>query len=354
MDALECGTPAPSSNVTDPPFAARQGPMHAAVPPSPLLDPELAAVLRARPYLSASVLPEHIDPMRIGAARLGASDAALARGGKVAFRELTIPASGGAGELPLLLLAPAGASAPRPGICFLHGGGMISGDARTGVDVLVDWVEALGVAVASVGYRLAPEHPHPAPLEDCYAALAWIAANRAALGMADGPLILAGTSAGGGLAAGVTLLARERGGPAIADQILMGPMLDDRALLPSSTAFAGDVPWDARSNRTGWEALLGPGCGGPGIPACAAPAREADLAGLPAAYIDAGAVETFRDEAVDYAARLMRAGVPVELHVWAGAFHGFDLLAPDSAVARSAKAARIDYLRRRLAAREAA
>ena len=209
----------------------------------------------------------------------------------------------------------------------------------------------LGMVVLSVRYRLAPEHPHPVPVEDCYAALCDIVLQRVALGIDGGPLMVGGASAGGGLAAGATLLARERGGPVLSDQILMYPMLDDRARFPSSGELSGEGVWGARSNLTGWDALLGAARGTPQVPASAAPRRATSLAGVPAAYLDVGAVETCRDEVIDYAARLAQAAVSTELHVWAGAFHGFDVLGSGAAVSRAARAARIDYLRRRLCTR---
>lgn len=247
-----------------------------------------------------------------------------------------------------MLLRPAADTGQRPGVCFFHGGGMVAGNNRTGIEVMLDWVEQLGVVVASVDYRLAPENPHPVPVEDCYATLSWVSANRNRLGIDDQPLLVTGSSAGGGLAAGVCLLARDRGGPQISDQILMCPMIDDAARFPSSTELDGEGVWDKHSNRTGWDALLGAGRGGPDVPSCAAPSREHALSGLPPAYLDVGAAEIFRDEVIDYGARLAQAGVSMELHVWSGAFHGFDVLAAHTAVAQAARAMRVDYLRRRL------
>lgn len=317
------------------------------------LDPDLQAVLAANPNLSVSLLPRHIPRLRQMQTEPGrrASAEILRCGGRVDFEELSIPSSQPGVNLPLLLLRKRGADKRRPGLCFFHGGGMVAGDERTGIEAVLEWVHALGLVVASPAYRLAPEHPHPAPVEDCYATLRWMHQQRAALGLDDQPLIVAGLSAGGGLAAGVALLARARGGPAIGEQVLMYPMLDDRAAFASSRALKGQGVWDARSNQTGWEALLGATKGEPCVPSCAAPSRETDLSALPAAYLDVGAVETFRDEVIDYGARLAQAGVSAELHVWAGAFHGFDLLAPRSAVAMAARAARLDYLCRRLGAR---
>ena len=144
-------------------------------------------------------------------------------------------------------------------------------------------------------------------------------------------------------------MARDRsGGPALIGQLLACPMLDDRNQTPSSHELDGEGIWDRTSNLTGWQALLGGPCGGPDVSPDAAPARATDRSGLPPAFLDVESVETFRDETVDYAARIWRAGGSAELHVWPGGFHGFDLLAPEAALSRSARAARIDWLRRLL------
>jgi acetyl esterase/lipase len=225
---------------------------------------------------------------------------------------------------------------------------MIMGTNRVGMPVLLDWVEELGVIVVSVEYRLAPEHPHPAPVEDCYAGLRWTAEHAADLGIDAHRLIIAGTSAGGGLAAAVALLARERGGPGLLGQVLMCPMLDDRHQTPSSRELDGEGIWDQHANRVGWAALLGDAAGGPDVHWSAAPARATDLAGLPPAYIDVGSVETFRDEDVDYASRIWQSGGVADLHVWAGGFHGFDGAAPDAGLSKAARSVRTEWLRRLL------
>lgn len=317
------------------------------------IDAELIDVLREKPYISASVLPKHINALRRGAATFAASHESLMRDGRIDVRQLQIDAPDGF-PLKLLVLRPATALARGPGLCFLHGGGMVSGDERTGIEALLDWVEDLGITIVSVGYRLAPEHPHPVPVQDCVFAFDWMADNAASIGIDDGPLMLAGTSAGGGLAAGVALTVRDRSSSPLSDLILMCPMLDDRARFPSSSALDAEGTWDARSNLTGWSALLGDRAGGPEVSAYAAPGRATDLSGMPATYLDVGAVETFRDEVIDFGARLAQAGVATELHVWAGAFHGFDVIAPESMLARSARAVRLDYLRRRLRDRKMA
>jgi acetyl esterase/lipase len=198
------------------------------------------------------------------------------------------------------------------------------------------------VPLLAVDYRLAPEHPHPGPVEDCYAGLAWLAEHAGELGVDPGRIALLGESAGGGLAAAAALLARDRG-LAVARQILIYPMLDDRTTAPDP-ALAPFALWTYDDNYTGWHALLGDKTGTADVPASAAPARAADLAGLPAAYIEVGELDIFRDEDIEYARRLAAAGVSVELHVHPGCPHGFELTAPDSAVARRARADRLRAL----------
>ncbi len=162
-------------------------------------------------------------------------------------------------------------------------------------------------------------------------------------------IVLGGASAGGGLAAAVSLMARDRTGPAILAQLLLSPMLDDRNDSPSARQMRGLGIWDSSSNETGWNALLGDGVrGGPDVSAYAAPSRAADLSGLPSAFVDVGSAETFRDEDVTYASRMWQAGCDVELHVWPGGFHGFDVVVPDAVLSRDAVAARSAWLRRQL------
>jgi len=315
----------------------------------PPIDPELCAALVAmsddsQPRLTLDNIPA------LRAARIQATDEELGRGGAVDLEERQIPGPAGAPELSVLILRPARGQGPWPGVYHIHGGGMIMGTRRTGTPEMARWVDEVGVVAVSVEYRLAPENPHPAPVEDCYAGLAWTAGHAGELGIDPSRLVIAGASAGGGLAAGTALMARDRGGPALTHQILMCPMLDDRGVTPSSQELDGEGSWDRHDNLVGWTALLGDSRGGPDVSPYAAPARAADLAGLPAAFIDVGSVETFRDEDIDYAARLSRAGVPVEFHLWPGGFHGFELLAPDAALTRIAWSTRLAYVRRALSA----
>ena len=320
-----------------------------AVPPP--FDPELAAALA----VIAEQLPREftldlISSMRQpNAALQPVTDEELSRDGAFGVTEQQVPGPAGAPEISLLICRPAGVVAPTAGIYHIHGGGMIIGDNRLGLPQVLDWAEELRAVVVSVEYRLAPETPHPGPVEDCYAGLAWTAAHAGELGIDPDRIVVAGGSAGGGLAAAVALLARDRGGPALAAQMLMCPMLDDRNDTPSSWQMAGLGVWDRGANGTGWTALLGAARGGPDVSPYAAPARAADLSGLPPAFIDVGSAETFRDEAVTYASRIWQAGGIAELHVWPGGFHGFSMMAPQAVLSQASEAAQRSWLRRILA-----
>ena len=314
----------------------------------PPIDPELRAVLAAMPADQRHLLrPEDIPAQREDQVlMLRDIDDVLRRGGAVELEERQIPGPAGAPDLSVLVLRPARGQGPWPGVYHTHGGGMVLGTNRSGADELAQWVDEVGVVAVSVEYRLAPEHPHPAPVEDCYAGLVWTGAHCGELGIDPSRLIIAGSSAGGGLAAGTALMARDRGGPPLSHQILICPMLDDRGITPSSQELDGEGTWDRTSNLVAWTALLGDARGGPGVSPYAAPARATDLTGLPAAFIDVGSVDTFRDEAIDYAARLSQAGVAAEFHLWPGGFHGFDEVAPHTALGQAARATRLGYLRR--------
>lgn len=234
----------------------------------------------------------------------------------------------------------------RPCVHWIHGGGYISGTALTVDPRLNRWVEALDCVVVAVEYRLAPEHPYPTPLEDCYAALTWTVTHADELGVDPARLVVAGSSAGAGLAAAVALLARDRGGPQLAQQVLLYPMLDDRQTTPSSR-MDGTAVWGRPANALGWRAYLGRDALAD-VPAYAAPARAVDLAGLPPAFVAAGGADLFRDESIAYASRLLEAGVPTELHVYPGAPHGFEVIVPSAGVSRRCDAELMAAFRRAL------
>ncbi|WP_166346507.1 alpha/beta hydrolase [Phytoactinopolyspora limicola] len=262
----------------------------------------------------------------------------------IQWTDHTVPGPPGAPDVVVTVLRPQGPTGGA-GIYNIHGGGMILGSRTGGLVNLLDMVVDHGVVVGSVEYRLAPEAPHPAPVEDCYAGLVWMAGHAAELGFDPARQVVIGASAGGGLAAGVSLLARDRGGPALAGQGLICPMIDDRNNTVSSHQYADVGLWDRSYNHAGWTALLGSARGGPDVSPYAAPARATDLSGLPPAYIEVGSAEVFRDENVAYATRIWATGGQAELHVWAGGFHGFTSV-PEARVAQAALAARRSWLER--------
>jgi len=265
---------------------------------------------------------------------------------RVARTDHLAPGPEGAPDVPVRLYRPVDASGPLPCLVWIHGGGMILGTIDADDFTCDALSEAVGCAVVSVGYRLAPEHPHPAPVEDCFAALRWVAASAAELGLDPARIAVGGGSAGAGLAAATALLTRDRSGPGLVFQLLVYPMLDDRNVTPSSREFAGVMSWSREHNLSGWSALLGDGAGGEGVSEYAAPARATDLSGLPPALIQVGELDLFRDEDIEYAARLLQAGVATELEVYPGAYHGFDALNPESGAAQRAFATRVRALRR--------
>jgi len=320
--------------------------------PPPPLDPELSVPLRAiLDEMPMPLTPELIPDRRARTASGTLSDEAIRRGGAFEFEERLIPGPAGAPDVPLIICRPTATPGPHPCVYNTHGGGMVAGNHRT-IELARELGRAgeLGLAVAAIDYRLAPEHPDPAPVEDCYAGLVWLSEHAAGLGIAGDQIVISGNSAGGCLAAGTALLARDRGGPRLIGQMLQCPMLDDRCQTPSITQLERAGLWDGRSNLAGWTALLGDRRGSGDVSCYAAPAREADVSGLPPLFLDVGSVEALRDETVAYATRIWQAGGQAELHVWSGAFHSFDEWVPDAIVSRTADAARVAWLRRLLGA----
>ncbi|WP_431929383.1 alpha/beta hydrolase [Nonomuraea jabiensis] len=313
----------------------------------PNLDPEIRAFLERTPlptFDMANLTPEELPGHR---AQINAFLAAAAPADTdVVIEDRHVPGPDGAPDVRVRIYRPAGGGEGLPGLYWIHGGGMIIGTPEIDDAMMIGYVEELGCVAVSVDYRLAPENPHPAPVEDCYAGLVWTAKAAGELGIDPARIVVGGASAGGGLAAATVLLARDRGGPDVAFQLLVCPMLDDRNITPSSHEFTEAVVWDRSANLFGWTALLGDRIGTDDVPPYAAPARATDLAGLPPAFIDVGELEVFRDEDVDYALRLSQAGVSTELHLYPGAFHGFDGMVPDAELSKRARAARLAALKR--------
>ena len=249
---------------------------------------------------------------------------------EVAAEDHWVPGAPGDPDIMVRVYTPSGVAEPAPGFLWIHGGAMVVGS------VAMDDLRCKAVAletdcvVASVEYRLAPEHPHPAPIEDCYAGLKWFSANSGRLGVDRDRIAVGGSSAGGGLAAALALLARDRGEVDVCFQQLIYPMLDDRNVTPSSHYIDHPKMWTRRANIAAWAALLGKPAGAEGVSPYASPARAEDLSGLPSAFIIVGEFDMFLDEDIEYAQRLSRAGVPTELHVFPGAFHGSERYLPKS------------------------
>ncbi|WP_369190618.1 alpha/beta hydrolase [Streptomyces sp. R08] len=314
-------------------------------PVRPALDSELRELLADMPHMS-QLTPEILAQVR---QLPTASVDLLLADRQVDRREVTVPAKDGA-QIRLSVFSPATTdrTTAAPCVYWIHGGGMVMGDRFSQLDIPLEWLDALGAVVVSVEYRLAPEATGTTLVDDCYQGLLWAAEHAGELGIDPARIIVAGASAGGGLAAGLTLLARDFGAPAIAAQVLICPMLDHRNTTTSSRQYSG-VPgvWTGEMNEFGWRAVLGD-LTDDEVPAYVSPSRAEDLSGLPATYIDAGSAEVFRDEDTDYATRIWAVGGQAELHVWAGGFHGFDALYPQADISTTARRTRTDWLTRLL------
>jgi acetyl esterase/lipase len=304
------------------------------------LDPELVPALEA--------LRPRTDPVEDPQAARAELLKKLGVGGDVhpavERRDLRVPGYSGS-EIRVRLYVPRDRSAePSAGLYWIHGGGFVMGSIEMDDQLCDSFVERFGCVVCSVEYRLAPEDPYPAGVEDCYAGLTWFCASALELELDRDRIGIGGISGGGGLAAATTLLARDRGQVPLAFTLALCAQLDDRHITRSSTSIHDPRVWDTHTSRRAWGAYLRDV--GDEVPAYAAPARATDLARLPPTFLLVGELDAFCDENVEYARRLIEAGVPTEIHVYPGAYHGFEVLAPTARVSQAALAARESAMQR--------
>jgi acetyl esterase/lipase len=309
-------------------------------PYDPELEPLLDLTLQSRPESGPTDLA---GTRRVLEARFPTIESII-DGRDLEHVQFRVPGPTGAPDITLSVIRRPGRPA-TPCIYNIHGGGMMFLNRFAGAEEFVVWIERFDVSVVTVEYRLAPEHPHPAPVEDCYAGLVWVAEHGVELGIDPSRILVHGGSAGGGLTAAVALMARDLGGPALIGQVLRCPMLDDRDRTVSTLQFDNRTIWNRSDNVRGWSALLGDARGTPDVSPYGAPARSEDFSGLPPAFLDVGSAEVFRDETVEYATRIWAAGGQAELHVWSGGFHGFEH-AEGARVSQGSYAARYNWMDR--------
>jgi acetyl esterase/lipase len=300
------------------------------------VDPEVAAVLADLPLDLSRLSLEDLPALRT---RTPPPPPAIA----VLRSEHVVPAEH---RVTVHVHRPAQAGPALGCIVWVHGGGYLIGSPQADAVLLDRWCDELGCVVVSVDYRLAPEHPYPAALDDCAAALSWVHEQAEELGVDPARTGVAGSSAGAGLAAALALRTRDEGTGGLAFQLLLAPMLDDRRTTPSARWTDAPV-WPRHANGVGWAAYLG-GLSGGDVPPHAAASRASDLSSLPATLVMVGAADGFFDECVEYARRLVHAGVPTELQVYDGAPHAFMSLSPGTAVAQRASRDAQEWLGRRL------
>lgn len=311
--------------------AAAESSLRKGIDPLSLVDPELRASAEAQmaqplPSLTIAGLPA-LRAMWAAPDRLAAPAPAVI--------DRTLKGLGAAPPVAVEVIGQGSADARRPAILHIHGGGMISGRAKNLTPFCQDLAARFDCLVVNVDYRLSPETPFPGPLEDLYAALKWLHDDAEALGVDRSRIAVMGESAGGGLAALLAIMARDRGEIPLCLQVMLYPMLDDRTGSTVTTpSHIGAIGWNAAANAFGWTAFLGAPAGSAAVPAQAVPARVSNLAGLPPAFIGVGAIDLFVDEDIQYARRLIDAGVPTRLVVAPGAYHAFDFVVPEAKVSR--------------------
>ncbi|KAL4926702.1 alpha/beta hydrolase [Aspergillus undulatus] len=311
--------------------------------PRPPLDPDLFEAHSRFPKRSGLDSQDKLDARRKSAAL---SWGAISRG-RYAINHEEVDIPGPAGPLRASILRSK-KNVLRPqetvGIVHFHGGGFCTSDRFHGLNTLFDIIETLGVVVIGAEYRLTPEHPQPAPVEDSYAALLWAHSHAAELGFNPDKIVTCGGSAGGNLTAAVSLLCRDRAGPKLLGQLLFYPWLSDETTSTSLDQFGDLQPWTQEDTSHALDLALGKDRSYASI--YTLPATTPDLSGLPPTYIDVGEADVFRDQDVDFANRLWKAGIPTEFHVWLGAWHAFDTFAPEAPVSKKAFQARLEWLER--------
>jgi len=301
------------------------------------MDPELRAVFTKLPELpKATSTEEFVAARKSISEMIAAMQVGQPKSDRVMVEDRCVPSPTGSPEVPIRIYTPSSRTEALPGLLYIHGGGFTAGSAKDFDFNCEHIVENVGCVVVSVDYRLAPEHPFPAGPEDCYTTLRWMVASAVDLGVNAASIAVGGASAGGGLAAAVALMARDRKEVKLAFQWLLYGCLDDRHITPSSHAITDMRVWNRAKSLSGWKAYLGSDHQGEVSP-YAAPTRMEDLSSLPPAYIMVGELDLMRDENIEYATRLMQAGVSTELHVIPGAFHGFEFLVPNAAVSIRAR-----------------
>ena len=295
-----------------------------------LVDPELREI-------AASLAPFVLDPASLETTRAAFAEQTTVgkelHDDEVRRRLVQVRAVDSDTPIQLLIYEPPPTSKRVGAILDIHGGGFVFGSAAMNDSQNSNLVRELGVSIVCVDYRLAPEQPYPASLHDCLAALRFVRNQEELGGAADAPVIVLGNSAGGGLAAALSLWLRDHDEPPFEGQVLLSPMLDDNTG-QAENAVAGRIGWNEQNNRYAWESLLGDWFGRDDVPYYAAPARAPSLEAVPPTFISVGSLDLFAGESLDFARRLVRAGVPTELHLYPGAFHGFARFAPDADVTR--------------------
>lgn len=298
------------------------------------LHPELKSMFAGLPEVIYT--RENLEEKRMEMQQFAAAMAAtLPVHEGVLTSERYIPCVADGPDVRIKIYEPREKKGALPGLLYIHGGGYILGSADMMDPAMKQMVSELECIIVSVDYRLAPEHPYPAPLEDCYAALKWFADHAEQLGGDNSRIAVMGPSAGGGLTAALSLLARDRQGPAIMFQMPLYPMIDDRMVTPSSQTITDDRVWSKAKTELAWSLYLGEREDG-AISPYAAPARATDLSGLPPTYICVGDLDPFRDETIEYVTRLAEAGVPTEFHLYPGGFHGFEEYVPGAEISQRA------------------